>query len=127
MAKHGEATILIDRPLEAVFDYLADRENDATFSKRILEIAKVTDGPVEIVELERPRRIRWRELTRGPDCGGRRGVALRERDGRTELTFHGDLEGRGVGKLLPGPVSSRGRAGLPAYVAGIKRAVKAAV
>ncbi|MCI0634394.1 MAG: polyketide cyclase, partial [Actinobacteria bacterium] len=103
MAKHGESTITIDRAIEAVFDFLADGENDAKFSKRILEIAKVTDGPVgvgtvyrsrardfgrtathefEITAFERPVLIRWRELTKGPVVVSDGGYALRDRDGR---------------------------------------------
>ncbi len=148
MAKHGESTITIDRAIEAVFDFLADGENDAKFSDRILEIAKVTDSPVgvgtvyrsrardfgrtathefEITAFERPVLIRWRELTKGPVVVSDGGYALRERDGRTELTFHGDLEGHGIGKLFVGLVSSRVRAGLPAYVESIKATIEASV
>ena len=48
MSKHGEITITIDRPIESVFDFLADGENDKKFSARIIEIAKTTDGPVGV-------------------------------------------------------------------------------
>ena len=36
---------MIDRPIEEVFAFLADGENDPKFSPRVLEIAKTTDGP----------------------------------------------------------------------------------
>ena len=73
--------------MEEVFDFLADGENDRKFSSRIVEIAKTTDGPpgvgtvyastakdaglkmkheFELTELERPTKIRWRELTKHP-------------------------------------------------------------
>jgi uncharacterized protein YndB with AHSA1/START domain len=45
MAGRFEATVVIDRPIEQVFDFLADGENDPKFSPRVLEIAKTTDGP----------------------------------------------------------------------------------
>ncbi len=148
MAKHGEVTITIDRPIEAVFDFLADGENDKRFSKRIIEIAKTTEGPpgvgtiyrsrardfgrtatheFEITEFERPNRIRWRELSKGPIVVSEGGYDLRERGTGTELTFHGDLEGRGAGKLMLGFVSWRVRAGLPEFAQSIKEAVEASV
>ena len=145
MARHGEATITIDRPLEQVFDFLADGENDRLFSKRILEIANTTPGPVgvgtvyrskardfgrtathefEITALERPHRIRWRELSTGPIVVSDGGYELRPSGDVTELTFHGDLEGHGIGKLMLPVVSSRVRAGLPAYVQTIKETIE---
>jgi hypothetical protein len=38
-----EATVVIDRPIEQVFDSLADEENDPKFSPRVLEIAKTSE------------------------------------------------------------------------------------
>lgn len=146
MAKHGEVTIAIDRPVEVVFDFLADGENDKRFSRRILEIEKTTDGPVgvgtvyrsrardfgrtashefEIIQFERPSRIRWRELSKGPIVVSDGGYELRAQGRSTELTFHGDLEGHGIGKLLLGVVSSRVRAGFPAFARSIKDTIEA--
>jgi hypothetical protein len=45
MAGRFETTIVIDRPIEEVFGFLADGENDKEFSSRIVEIAKTTEGP----------------------------------------------------------------------------------
>ena len=39
------ATTVIDRPIESVFAFLADGENDPKFSSRVLEIRKEPDGP----------------------------------------------------------------------------------
>lgn len=145
MVKHGEVTVTIDRPIEVVFDFLADGENDKKFSKRIIEIAKITDGPVgvgtvyrskardlgrtashdnEITAFERPRILRWRETSKGPVVVADGGYALRDVDGSTELTFHGDLEGHGPGKLILGFVSKRVRAGFPAFARSIKDAIE---
>jgi uncharacterized protein YndB with AHSA1/START domain len=45
MAGRFETTVVIDRPIEEVFGFLADGENDPKFSPRVLETAKTTDGP----------------------------------------------------------------------------------
>ena len=45
MAGRFEATVVIERPIEDVFAFLADGENDPKFSPRVLEIAKTSDGP----------------------------------------------------------------------------------
>ncbi|MGH9184831.1 MAG: SRPBCC family protein [Acidimicrobiales bacterium] len=139
-------TITVDRPIEAVFEFLADGEKDKMFSKRIIEIAKTTDGPVgvgtvyrskardlgrtashdiEITAFEPPTLIRWRETSRGPVTIVDGGYALRDLGGSTELTFHGDLEGHGPGKVILGFVSSRVRAGLPAFAKAIKETIEA--
>jgi hypothetical protein len=45
MAERFGATVVIDRPIEEVFAFLADGENDKKFSARVIEISKTTDGP----------------------------------------------------------------------------------
>ena len=71
---------MIDRPIDEVFAFLADGENDTKFSSRVLEIAKTTDGPpgvgtvyastvkdagvkfkreFKLTEFEPPTKIRW--------------------------------------------------------------------
>src|SRR6266852_2154078 len=87
MADSFEATVVIDRPIEQVFDFLADGENDKKFSARVLEIEKKTEGPIragtvyastvkdagikterefELDVVERPTRLRWHELSSAP-------------------------------------------------------------
>lgn len=148
MAKHGEVTVTIDRPIDSVFDFLADGENDRRFSKRIIEISKTTDGEVgvgtkyvskakdlgrtathefEITAFERPTRIRWRELSKGPVVVAAGGYDLRQVGASTELTFFGELEGHGIGKLILGFVSSRVRGGFPEFAQSIKQVVEESV
>jgi hypothetical protein len=55
VAKHGEVTFTVDRPVDAVFDFLADGENDKKFSARLLEITKLTAGPVGVGTVYRSR------------------------------------------------------------------------
>jgi len=45
MAGRFEVKTVVDRPIEQVFAFLADGENDPKFSSRVLEISKTTDGP----------------------------------------------------------------------------------
>ncbi|MGH9224057.1 MAG: SRPBCC family protein [Acidimicrobiales bacterium] len=145
MIRHGDFTVTIDRPIEAVFEFLADGENDKRFSRRIIEINKTTDGPVgvgtvyrskardlgrtathdiEITAFERPTLIRWRELTTGPVVIADGGNALRDVGGMTALTFHGDLQGRGLGNLILAFASSRVRSGFPRFAQSIKETIE---
>src|SRR5205809_2507070 len=87
MAGRFGATVVIDRPIEEVFAFLLDGENDKKFSARVLEIAKTTDGPpgvgtvyastvkdagkkfkreFKLTDVEPPTRIRWAEVSTGP-------------------------------------------------------------
>ncbi len=89
MAGRFEATIVIDRPIENVFEFLADGENDKKFSSRIIEIEKTTEGPpgvgtvyastakdagvkmkheFELTQFEPPTRIRWGGAGSGCCC-----------------------------------------------------------
>lgn len=45
MGKRFGASITIDRPVEEVFDFLANGENDTKWSARVQEMEKKTDGP----------------------------------------------------------------------------------
>src|SRR4051812_48623396 len=45
MSGRWEGTTVVDRPIEEVFAFLADGENDRKFSARVQEIRKATDGP----------------------------------------------------------------------------------
>src|SRR3954452_7002528 len=94
MAGRFDAAVMTDRPIEEVFAFLANGENDPKFSPRVLEIAKTTDGPTgvgtgyastvrgggmktrgefRIPEFEPPTRIRWAEqsknLVMAPEVG----------------------------------------------------------
>lgn len=148
MAKRNETTITIDRPIESVFAFLADGENDKLFSERIIEIAKTTeDEPgvgttyhslardmgrkaehdFEITEFDAPTRIRWKEVSKGPVIVSEGGYDLRPVDGATELHFFGVIEGRGVGKLLEGPVARHVRKFMPEFSEKLRNVVEASV
>jgi uncharacterized protein YndB with AHSA1/START domain len=141
-----EATIVIDRPIEEVFDFLADGENDKKFSSRIIEIAKTTEGPpgvgtryastakdagltmkheFELTEFEPPSRIRWTELSKHPLVVTEGGYDLAPAGGGTQLTFFNELQGRGIGVLLIGLALRSARKGADAFAEAIKAAVEA--
>jgi uncharacterized protein YndB with AHSA1/START domain len=147
MAGRFEATVVIERPIEEVFAFLAAGENDPTFSPRVLEIAKTTDGPpavgtvfastvkdagiktkreFELTELESPTRIRWAERSKNLVMAPEGGYDLEPAgEGRTRVTVYNVLEGRGLGKLLVGPALRSARKGADDFGRSIKAAVEA--
>ena len=148
MAGRFEATVVIDRPIEEVFAFLADGENDPKFSPRVLEIAKTTEGPpgvgtvyastvkdagvktqreFKLTEFEAPTRIRWAEQSKNLVTAPEGGYDLSREGEATRVTVHNVLEGHGAGKLI-GPLALRSaRKGADAFGQSIKAAVEAAV
>src|SRR4051794_5305267 len=82
MPHEFSGTAVTDRPIEQVFDFLADGTNDPKFSPRVQKIEKTSEGPAgvgtvfestvkdagmttsrkfELTDFERPTRIRWAE------------------------------------------------------------------
>jgi carbon monoxide dehydrogenase subunit G len=146
MAERFGATVVVDKPIEQVFDFLADGENDPKFSPRVLEIAKKTDGvpgkgtiyvstvkdagmksqrEFELTEFERPTKIRWRELSKNAVVVPEGGYDLEPAGEATSLSFFNELEGRGFGKLIVGFALRSARKGADEFAASIKRAVEA--
>lgn len=146
MAERFGASVTIDRPIETVFAFLADGENDKKFSARVLEIAKTTDGPrgkgtvyrstvkdagfktkreFELTEFDPPTRIRWAERSKNMVTAPSGGYDLSPEGEGTRLTFFNELEGHGLGKLLVGPALKSARKGAEEFAQSIKRAVEA--
>ena len=146
MAERFGASVVIDRPVGQVFDFLADGENDPSFSPRVLEIAKKTDGApgkgtiyastvkdagmkssreFELTEFERPTRIRWREVSKNAVVVPEGGYDLVADGEGTRLTFFNELEGRGFGKLIVGFALRAARKDADAFAERIKAAVEA--
>jgi uncharacterized protein YndB with AHSA1/START domain len=142
------ATVVIDRPIDEVFAFLADGENDKKFSTRIVEMEKTTDGPpgagsvyastakdgpikakheFELIAFEPPKRIRWKELTTNtPVVVPKGGYDLEPAGDGTRLTFFNVLEGRGLlGKVIAPMALKSARKGADAFAASIKAAVEA--
>jgi carbon monoxide dehydrogenase subunit G len=146
MAGRFEGTAHIDRPVEQVFDFLADGENDPKFSPRVLEIAKTSEGPpgvgttfastvkdagmktkreFKLTEFERPAKIRWTETSKNVVTAAEGGYDLAPEDGGAKLTIYNVLEGHGFGKLIVGFALSAARKDADAFAGRIKAAVEA--
>ena len=146
MAGRFAATIVIQRPIEDVFAFLADGENDPKFSPRVIEIAKTTDGPpgvgtvyastvkdagmktkreFELTEFETPTRIRWTERSKNVVVVTEGGYDLAPAAQGTELTVFNELAGRGIGVLIVGLALRSARKDADAFAQRIKAAVEA--
>jgi uncharacterized protein YndB with AHSA1/START domain len=146
MAGRFEASVVIDRPIEEVFAFLADGENDPKFSPRVLEIAKTTDGPpgvgtvyastvkdagvktkrqFELTEFEPPTRIRWTEISKNAVTAPEGGYDLAREGEGTRVTIYNALEGHGFGKLIAPLALRSARKGADDFGRAIKAAVEA--
>jgi uncharacterized protein YndB with AHSA1/START domain len=142
------ATVVIDRPIEEVFAFLADGENDTKFSARVLEIKQTTDGPpglgtvyastvkdggvkfkreFKLTEFDAPTKIRWSETSTGPVVTPEGGYDLAPAgEGKTELSFYNVIVPHSfLGKLVVGSALRSARKGADEFAQSIKRAVEA--
>jgi uncharacterized protein YndB with AHSA1/START domain len=149
MSGQFEATVAIDRPIEAVFEYLADGRNDPQFSPRVQRIERVPGTPTavgtlfrstvkdagmktarefRITTLEAPVRIRWSEVSKNSVTVAEGGYDLEPlADGGTRVRIFNVLEGHGLGKLLVGLALTAARKDAPAFGARIRAAAEAAI
>lgn len=146
MSGRFEATAIVDRPIEEVFAFLANGENDVKFSPRVQEIRKVTDGPIgagtrfastvkdagmttkrefELTEFVVPTKIRWAERSKNAVTATVGGYDLAPEGDGTRVTIFNELEGHGFGKLVVGFALRSARKGADEFAASIKRAVEA--
>jgi len=141
-----KATVVIDRPIDEVFAFLADGENDPKFSSRVLEMAKTTDGPpavgtvyastvkdagmktnreFKLTEFEPPSRIRWAEVSKNLVTAPEGGYDLAPEGSGTRVTVYNVLEGHGLGKLIAPLALRSARKGADDFGKAIKAAVEA--
>jgi uncharacterized protein YndB with AHSA1/START domain len=146
MAGQFEATVLVNRPIDEVFAFLADGENDPKFSPRVLEIRKTTEGPpgvgtvyastvkdagmktkreFKLTDFEPPTRIRWAEQSKNLITASEGGYDLAEEDGATRVRIYNVLEGHGAGKLFAPLALRQARKGADDFGRAIKAAVEA--
>jgi carbon monoxide dehydrogenase subunit G len=145
MAGRFETTVVIDRPINDVFGFLANGENDPKFSPRVQEIEKATEGPPGVgtvyastvkdagmktkrefkyTEFEPPTKLRWTEISKNLVMATEGGYDLAPEGNGTRVTLFNVLEGRGIGKLIT-PLALRGaRADADAFGQRIKAAVE---
>ncbi len=147
MAHGFSGSVVIDRPIDEVFAFLADGTNDPKFSPRVQEIRKTTDGPVgvgtvfeskvkdagmttsrkfELTAVEAPTTIRWTERSKNMVTVPDGGYDLEKvSDGQTRATIHNQFEGHGFGKLIVGVAARQAVKDAPAFAQRIKAAVEA--
>jgi uncharacterized protein YndB with AHSA1/START domain len=146
MAGRFEATVVVDRPIDEVFAFLANGENDPKFSPRVLEIAKTTDGPpgvgtvyastvkdagmktkreFKLTEFDPPTRIRWSEVSKNIITAPEGGYDLAPEGSGTRVTIYNVLEGHGPGKLFAPLALRAARKGADDFGPAIKAAVEA--
>ena len=146
MAGRFEATTVIARPIEEVFAFLADGENDPKFSPRVQEMRKLTDGPIgvgtrfgstvkdagmttkrefELTEFVAPTTIRWAERSKHAVTATVGGYDLVPEGDGTRVTLFNELAGHGFGKVIVGLALRSARKGADDFGASIKRAVEA--
>src|ERR1700746_2989235 len=119
MANEFTGTVVIDRPIDDVFAFLAEGTNNPKFSPRVQEIRKATDGPIgvgtvyestvkdagmkssrrfELTTFDAPTRIRWTERSRNAVTVPEGGYDLEAvGDGQTKVTISNHFEGHGLG------------------------------
>ena len=147
MAHGFSGSVLIDRPIDEVFAFLADGTNDPKFSPRVQEIRKTTDGPVgvgtvfestvkdagmttkrtfELTAVQAPTTIRWTERSKNIVTVPDGGYDLEKvSDTQTRVTIHNTFEGHGFGKLVVGFAARGAVKDAPAFAQRIKSAVEA--
>ena len=146
MSGRFEGTAVIDRPIEEVFAFVANGENDPKFSPRVLEIAKTTDGPpgvgtvyastvkdagmktkreFRLTAFDEPTRIRWAEVSKNLVTAPEGGYDLAREGIGTRVTIYNVLEGHGPGKLIAPLALRSARKGADDFGKAIKRAVEA--
>jgi len=146
MAGRFEGSVVIDRPIDEVFAFVANGENDPKFSPRVQKIEKKTDGPVgqgtvyastvkdagmtterefELTEVVAPTKIRWAERSKNAITAAEGGYDLEPAgEGKTKLTIYNVLEGHGIGKLLAPLALRAARKDADPFVNRIKAAVE---
>ena len=114
--------MVIDKPIEEVFDFSSTARttrSSAPASKRsrrrptpigpgtvygstVKDAGIKTEREFELDVVERPTRIRWRELSRAPVTVPEGGYDLATEGTVTRVTLFNQLEGQGFGKLIKG-------------------------
>jgi hypothetical protein len=117
--------ILINRPVETVFDYVADQRNELAYNPRMVRSEKITGGPIgvgtrfrasarsgrqamelliEITQYDRPRRLGSQTTMSSPDVNG--GLTFEPVDGATRMSWSWEVSPKGPLRLL-GPLVAR--------------------
>ena len=131
--------ILIERPVEEVFDYVADQRNEPIYNPRMLQSEKITDGPIavgtrfravaksgrrpvemliEVTEFQRPRRLGSRTTMSSVGVDGE--LTFEPVAGATRMSWSWKVSPRGSLRLLGPLVARLGRRQEQTIWAGLK-------
>ncbi len=140
---HIEGEIIIARPPEIVFDFVADERNEPRFNPQMLRAEKVTSGPIglgtqfraetvsmgrtvemviEFTTFERPRRLASSTRMSGMDVQG--SLTFDPVPEGTRMRWHWELAPRGLVRLLTPLIARMGRRQEEAIWAGLKRVLE---
>jgi hypothetical protein len=139
-----QGDIVIDRPVEEVFDFVADERNEPRFNPRMIRAEKVSPGPIglgtrfraetrtmrgtaemtiECTGYERPRRLASSTSLSNMDIHG--ALVFDAVPGGTRMQWLWDLEPRGASKLLRPIIARMGERQERAIWANLKRFLEA--
>jgi hypothetical protein len=131
--------ILINRPVETVFDYVADQRNELAYNPRMVRSEKITGGPIgvgtrfrasarsgrramemliEITQYDRPRRLGSQTTMSSVDING--GLTFEPVDGATRMSWLWEVSPKGPLRLLGPLVARLGRRQEEAIWSGLK-------
>jgi hypothetical protein len=139
-----EGEIVINRPIEEVFDFVADARNEPLYNPSMLRAEKLTPGPIgvgsrfrdefktmgrpaeiaiEIIEYERPRRLTdWIRMSMMDIRGG---LTFDPVPAGTRMRWSWELMPRGVFKLVTPVVARIGRRQEQRIWTSLKRVMEA--
>jgi uncharacterized protein YndB with AHSA1/START domain len=141
---HINGEILINRPVEEVFDFVADERNEPRYNPRMLRAEKLSPGPVglgsrfraemrtrprpmemttEFTGYERPRRLA--STTRMSRMDIRGTLSFDPVPGGTRMRWSWELEPHGLLKLMTPLASPIGARGERAIWTSLKRLLEA--
>jgi carbon monoxide dehydrogenase subunit G len=140
-----EGEIVIGRPIDVVFDFVADERNEPTFNPRLLRAEQITEGPIgkgtrfkaatrsmgrtvdmviEFTAYERPTRL---VSTTSMSSADIRGTLTFEPDpAGTRMSWSWDVKPRGAVKLLAPLIARTGKHQEEAIWTNLKQHLEAA-
>jgi uncharacterized protein YndB with AHSA1/START domain len=139
-----EGEIVINRPVDEVFDFVADARNEPRYNPRMLRAEKLSPGPIgvgtrfrdeiksmggpaeitiEVIGYERPRRLTNSIHMSTMDVRG--GLTFDSVPAGTRMGWAWELMPRGVFKLLTPVVARIGKRMEPRVWASLKRVMEA--
>ncbi len=135
-----EGEILIGRPVEEVFDFVADQRNEPHYNPRMVRAAKVTDGPVgkgtvfrsatksigrtaemriELTGFDRPARLASHAIMRQADMAGT--LTFEPAPSGTRMRWSWRVRPKGAVRLLAPLITWMGRRQEQAIWTSMKR------